>query len=88
LVTSPLYSGHGNVNDAASYVPGPPTAGVSDVLHWAGLFHYRPEQQLWCATTGRGRSASVRCMPLAEFLRDSKQQETERQRARDSGADS
>jgi hypothetical protein len=43
-----LYTGQGDVNNAANYVQGPPTPGVSDVLPWLGLKHYKPNQQLWC----------------------------------------
>ncbi|WP_169517189.1 tannase/feruloyl esterase family alpha/beta hydrolase [Azohydromonas australica] len=83
-----VYNGRGNVNQASSYVQGPPTPGVSDVLHWAGLFHYTPNQQLWCKTEGRARSASVQCVPLADFTRDQERQRSERERARASGGDS
>jgi Tannase and feruloyl esterase len=43
-----VYTGQGNVNDAANYVQGPPTPGVSDVFPWLGLQHYKPNQQQWC----------------------------------------
>jgi len=43
-----VYTGQGDVNSAANYVQGPPTPGVSDVLPWLGLKHYKPNQQLWC----------------------------------------
>jgi len=43
-----VYTGQGNVNDAANYVQGPPTRGVNDVFPWLGLQHYKPNQQQWC----------------------------------------
>jgi feruloyl esterase len=48
-----VYDGKGDVNAASSYGPGRPTAGVSDVLDWAGLAHYRPAEQTWCEQVGR-----------------------------------
>jgi feruloyl esterase len=48
-----VYDGKGDVNSASSYVEGPPTPGVSDVLNWAGLKHYRPGEQVWCDMNGR-----------------------------------
>jgi feruloyl esterase len=47
-----VYDGKGDVNAASSYVQGPPTPGVSDVLNWAGLDHYRPSEQTWCEQVG------------------------------------
>jgi Tannase and feruloyl esterase len=61
-----VYTGVGNVNDAANYVQGPPTQGVSDVLQWAGLFHYTPREQLWCDIKGKHTSSKLRCLPLHE----------------------
>ena len=40
------YSGQGDVDSAANYAAGPPTAGVGDVLAWAGSRHYRPDEQV------------------------------------------
>jgi feruloyl esterase len=54
-----VYTGQGNVNDAANYVQGPPTPGVSDVLQWLGLAHYRPSQQLSCDVI----NGKVQCQP-------------------------
>jgi Tannase and feruloyl esterase len=44
-----VYTGRGDVNDAANYVAGPPTPGVSDVLPWLGLKNYTPASQTWCS---------------------------------------
>src|SRR5438552_8161199 len=54
-----VYTGQGNVNDAANYVQGPPTPGVSDVLSWLGLSHYRASQQLSCNVV----NGKVQCQP-------------------------
>ena len=54
-----VYTGQGNVNDAANYVQGPPTPGVSDVLPWLGLNHYRASQQVSCDVI----NAKVQCEP-------------------------
>ena len=54
-----VYTGQGNVNDAANYVQGPPTPGVSDVLSWLGLTHYRASQQLSCDVI----NGKVQCKP-------------------------
>lgn len=54
-----VYTGQGNVNDAANYVQGPPTPGVSDVLPWLGLTHYRASQQLSCDVI----NGKVQCQP-------------------------
>src|SRR4030095_3684940 len=43
-----VYTGQGNVNSAVNYVQGSPTPGVSDVLPWLGINHYRPNHQQWC----------------------------------------
>lgn len=44
-----VYTGQGDVTDAANYVAGPPTRGVSDVLPWLGLKNYTPAAQMWCS---------------------------------------
>jgi len=54
-----VYTGQGNVNDAVNYVQGPPTPGVSDVLSWLGLTHYRASQQLSCDVI----NGKVQCKP-------------------------
>ena len=54
-----VYTGQGDVNSAANYIQGPSTPGVSDVLPWLGLKHYRPNQQQWCEVI----SGKVQCEP-------------------------
>jgi len=53
------YTGSGDVNDASNYVISPPTAGVSDVLNWAGLMHYASSWQWWCSAKGTGSNLDV-----------------------------
>ncbi len=54
-----VYTGQGDVNNAANYVQGPPTPGVSDVLPWLGLKHYRPNEQQACEVI----NGKVECAP-------------------------
>jgi feruloyl esterase len=54
-----VYTGQGDVNNEAYYVPGPPTPGVSDVLPWLGLKHYKPSAQMWCDVV----NGKVLCQP-------------------------
>jgi feruloyl esterase len=58
-----VYNGQGSVNEAANYVQGPATPGVSDVLQWAGLFHYTPSEQLWCRSKDRDATTTLSCTP-------------------------
>ena len=54
-----VWTGQGNVNNEAFYVPGPPTPGVSDVTPWLGLKHYKPSAQEWCDVV----NGKVLCQP-------------------------
>jgi Tannase and feruloyl esterase len=54
-----VYTGQGNVNDAANYVQGPPTPAVADVLPWLGLKHYVASHQVSCEVI----NGKVQCEP-------------------------
>jgi Tannase and feruloyl esterase len=58
------YTGHGDVNQAWNYIEAAPTRGVSDVLDWAGLFHYKPSQQAWCTTKAMRNRSTLQCRPM------------------------
>src|SRR5205823_527404 len=54
-----VYTGSGDVNNAANYISGPPTVGVTDVFPWLGLKHYKPNQQQSCEVI----NGKVQCEP-------------------------